>query len=109
MDEKPRDPSEPEPGHSSGETDAIPGITRRPGEGTTHALQSASQDFEQVVVHRILRNVGEGGMGVVYEAQQERPICRKMARKRNRLGMDTREMAARANTIRARIGLQPIR
>ena len=45
--------------------------------------------------YRILREIGVGGMGVVYEAEQEAPIRRRVALKLIKLGMDTREVLTR--------------
>jgi eukaryotic-like serine/threonine-protein kinase len=39
--------------------------------------------------------LGEGGMGVVYEAEQRHPIQRRVALKIVKLGMDTRQVIAR--------------
>src|SRR3982751_2715441 len=41
---------------------------------------------------RILENVGEGGMGIVYRAEQREPVRRIVALKVIKLGMDTREV-----------------
>ena len=45
--------------------------------------------------YHILRLVGEGGMGVVYEALQEEPVRRRVAVKAVKPGMDTRDVIAR--------------
>jgi len=45
--------------------------------------------------YRIVREIGSGGMGTVYEAEQETPVRRKVALKLIKLGMDTREVVAR--------------
>jgi serine/threonine protein kinase/tetratricopeptide (TPR) repeat protein len=45
--------------------------------------------------YRILRRVGEGGMGEVYEAEQTRPVRRKVAIKIVKWGMDTSQVVAR--------------
>src|SRR5690349_16316405 len=45
--------------------------------------------------YRIVRLLGEGGMGAVYLAQQQSPIRRQVALKVIKLGMDTREIVAR--------------
>ena len=45
--------------------------------------------------YRLARVLGEGGMGVVYEAEQQDPIRRRVALKIVRLGMDTRQIVSR--------------
>ena len=44
---------------------------------------------------RVVRLLGEGGMGMVYLAEQEQPIARQVALKIIKLGMDTRAVLAR--------------
>ena len=55
--------------------------------------------------YRILRPLGEGGMGVVYLAEQEGPIHRRVAVKVIKLGMDTREVVARFETERQMLAM----
>lgn len=45
--------------------------------------------------YRILSQIGEGGFGVVFLAEQERPVARRVALKIIKLGMDTRQVVAR--------------
>jgi tetratricopeptide (TPR) repeat protein len=45
--------------------------------------------------YRLLEKIGEGGMAVVYMAEQKRPIQRKVALKIIKLGMDTKQVIAR--------------
>src|SRR6185436_18411538 len=40
--------------------------------------------------YRILQQIGEGGCGVVYMAEQEEPVRRRVALKVIKLGMDTK-------------------
>src|SRR5262245_50922883 len=45
--------------------------------------------------YKLLQQIGEGGFGVVYMAEQQRPVRRKAALKIIKPGMDTREVIAR--------------
>ena len=45
--------------------------------------------------YKLLEQIGEGGMGVVYLAEQEEPVRRKVALKIIKLGMDTKQVIAR--------------
>jgi serine/threonine protein kinase len=45
--------------------------------------------------YKLLQKIGEGGMGVVYMAEQSVPIHRMVALKIIKLGMDTRQVVAR--------------
>ena len=45
--------------------------------------------------YKLLQEIGEGGMGVVYMAEQERPVARKVALKVIKLAMDTKQVVAR--------------
>ncbi len=45
--------------------------------------------------YKLLQQIGEGGFGVVWMAEQERPVRRRVALKIIKLGMDTREVIAR--------------
>jgi serine/threonine protein kinase/Tfp pilus assembly protein PilF len=54
-------------------------------------------EFDQSTIgpYRLLRTLGEGGMGVVFEAEQTGPVRRRVAVKILKLGMDTRAFVAR--------------
>ncbi len=45
--------------------------------------------------YKLLQQIGEGGMGVVFLAEQSRPVQRKVALKIIKPGMDTRQVIAR--------------
>ncbi|TAK97085.1 MAG: serine/threonine protein kinase, partial [Verrucomicrobia bacterium] len=49
----------------------------------------------QIAGYRLLQMMGEGGCGVVYMAEQEKPVRRRVALKVIKLGMDTKSVIAR--------------
>jgi len=55
--------------------------------------------------YRLIRRTGEGGGGVVYEAEQEEPIQRRVAVKVVRLGMNTESVVARFDIERQALAL----
>lgn len=70
-----------------------------PGAGLTLTIEVAPQKDEGAGTvigrYKLLQKIGEGGMGVVYMAEQTKPIQRKVALKIIKLGMDTRAVVAR--------------
>jgi hypothetical protein len=50
--------------------------------------------------YKLLQKIGEGGMGVVYMAEQRDPVSRRVALKVIKLGMDTKQVVARFETER---------
>jgi len=55
----------------------------------------AEQVGDTIGNYRLLRQIGEGGCGAVYLAEQLRPVQRRVALKVVKLGMDTREVITR--------------
>ena len=55
--------------------------------------------------YKLLEEIGEGGMGVVYMAEQQEPVRRKVALKIIKPGMDTREVIARFEAERQALAL----
>lgn len=55
--------------------------------------------------YKLLQCIGEGGFGVVYMAEQEEPVRRKVALKIIKLGMDTRQVVARFESERQALAL----
>src|SRR5262245_2095615 len=55
--------------------------------------------------YKLLQKIGEGGMGVVYMAEQREPVVRKVALKIIKLGMDTRQVVGRFEAERQALAL----
>ena len=70
-----------------------------------------SSDFEMqppgtmIGRYKLLEKIGEGGFGVVYMAEQQEPVQRKVALKIIKPGMDTREVIARFEAERQALAL----
>src|SRR5690606_27719609 len=62
-------------------------------------------DPEQIGPYRILQRLGEGGMGIVYAAEQRDPVRRKVAVKVLRSGHASREVLARFDAERHALSL----
>src|SRR5207249_6430774 len=60
---------------------------------------------DRVGRYRLLQEIGHGGCGVVYMAEQEEPVRRKVALKVIKLGMDTRQVVARFEAERQALAL----
>ncbi|MHC4510472.1 MAG: protein kinase domain-containing protein [Planctomycetota bacterium] len=55
--------------------------------------------------YELLELIGEGGMGLVYLAQQKEPVKRRVALKIVKLGMDTKQVVARFEAERQALAL----
>jgi non-specific serine/threonine protein kinase/serine/threonine-protein kinase len=55
--------------------------------------------------YKLLEQIGEGGFGIVYMAEQSRPVRRKVALKIIKPGMDTKEVVARFEAERQALAL----
>jgi eukaryotic-like serine/threonine-protein kinase len=55
--------------------------------------------------YKLLEQIGEGGCGVVYVAEQTEPVRRRVALKVIKLGMDTKQVVARFEAERQALAL----
>ena len=60
---------------------------------------------ETIGPYRILDVLGEGGMGIVYAAEQRSPVRRRVALKVIKVGMDTKEVLARFEAERQALAM----
>ncbi|PWU22157.1 MAG: hypothetical protein C5B50_00090 [Verrucomicrobia bacterium] len=69
------------------------------------ALGLAGNASDRIGPYKLLQQIGEGGYGVVYMAEQERPVRRRVALKVIKLGMDTKQVVARFEAERQALAL----
>lgn len=74
------------------------------GPGSTTRADD-SQLGSRIGRYRVLEKIGEGGFGVVYMAEQEEPVRRRVALKILKLGMDTRQIVARFEAERQALAM----
>ncbi|MFO1093254.1 MAG: serine/threonine-protein kinase [Planctomycetaceae bacterium] len=67
----------------------------------THLLRLGTR----IGPYKLLQEIGEGGMGVVYMADQEQPVRRRVALKVIKPGMDTRQVVARFEAERQALAM----
>src|SRR5207247_831603 len=76
---------------------------------TAHILQVfppiSERPGDKVGRYKLLQQIGEGGCGVVYMAEQTEPVQRRVALKIIKLGMDTKQVIARFEAERQALAL----
>ncbi|MCK4658395.1 MAG: serine/threonine protein kinase [Phycisphaerae bacterium] len=93
--------------------DADPGTTidspvLGSGFNVNQFADSATPEHERpqrIGSYRILDTLGEGGMGIVYLAEQTKPVRRRVALKLIKPGMDSREVIARFESERQALAM----
>jgi hypothetical protein len=68
-------------------------------------LPLTEQPGDKIGRYKLLQQIGEGGCGVVYMADQEEPVRRRVALKVIKLGMDTKQVIARFEAERQALAL----
>lgn len=71
----------------------------------TIGLTGATALHADIGPYKLIRQLGEGGMGVVYHAQQVSPIRREVALKIIKPGMDSKQVIARFESERQALAL----
>src|SRR5258708_4621827 len=77
----------------------VPGPTARP------SCSLAEKAGDRIGHYKLLQQIGEGGCGVVFMAEQEQPVRRRVALKVIKLGMDTKQVIARFEAERQALAL----
>src|ERR1051325_10814836 len=81
------------------------GLVEPAGAGTSNPASLSEQPGDRIGRYKLLQKIGEGGCGVVYMAEQEEPVRRRVALKVIKLGMDTRSVIARFEAERQALAL----
>ena len=72
----------------------------------THSMPGFSETIgSQIGPYKVLQEIGEGGMGTVYMAEQSRPVQRRVALKVIKAGMDSKEVVARFEAERQALAM----
>src|SRR5262245_60588898 len=83
--------------------------TETAGDASTDPLRADSVRSEGpgdiIGRYKLLQKIGEGGCGIVYMAEQEEPVRRRVALKVIKLGMDTKSVIARFEAERQALAL----
>jgi serine/threonine protein kinase/tetratricopeptide (TPR) repeat protein len=85
--------------------------TPTPGRESLRTIKLDLSDIKDEAVgqtigrYKLLQQIGEGGCGVVYMAEQQEPVSRRVALKVIKLGMDTKSVIARFEAERQALAL----
>jgi eukaryotic-like serine/threonine-protein kinase len=71
----------------------------------TVLLTLPEQPGSRIGRYKLLQQIGEGGFGTVWMAEQEQPVVRRVALKIIKLGMDTRQVIARFEAERQALAM----
>jgi eukaryotic-like serine/threonine-protein kinase len=88
----------------SGARGALSGTAVLPGASPLLAIVT-EKPGDRIGRYRLLQTIGEGGCGVVYMADQEEPVRRRVALKVIKLGMDTKGVIARFEAERQALAM----
>ena len=75
------------------------------GTSTVRSDGAQLQPGQRIGHYKILEQIGEGGFAIVYLAEQEKPIRRRVALKIIKLGMDTKQVIARFEAERQALAM----
>ena len=73
--------------------------------GAPESMPPLESSGTRIGRYKLLQKIGEGGCGVVYMAEQEEPVRRRVALKVIKLGMDTKSVIARFEAERQALAM----
>jgi hypothetical protein len=76
-----------------------------PSGGASSVAPVGEKTGDTIGRYKLLEKIGEGGFGVVFTAEQQKPVRRLVALKVIKLGMDTREVVARFEAERQALAM----
>jgi serine/threonine protein kinase len=83
-----------------------PGLSAPEDWNIGSSTQTAEEETGQRIgPYKLLQKIGEGGCGVVYMAEQDKPVRRRVALKIIKLGMDTKNVIARFEAERQALAM----
>ena len=98
--------------HLLAEQDVLGGFLETPAltphfgpHGTQVVAAVTEKPGDRIGRYKLLQMIGEGGCGVVYMAEQEEPVRRRVALKVIKLGMDTKSVIARFEAERQALAM----
>ena len=86
-------------------TEDVTPPAQNPEDQETESSAPSSIPQRHIGPYRILETLGEGGMGTVYLAEQQKPFRRRVALKVIKLGMDTEQVIARFESERQALAI----
>src|ERR1044071_5369377 len=69
------------------------------------SMPPAAKPGDKIGRYKLLQQIGEGGCGVVFMAEQQEPVHRRVALKIIKVGMDTRQVIARFEAERQALAM----
>src|SRR5579862_6408561 len=79
-----------------------PAMPPKPG---TILVAPTEREGSKIGRYKLLQQIGEGGCGIVYMAEQQEPVRRQVALKVIKLGMDTKSVIARFEAERQALAM----
>ena len=86
-------------------TDREPAATPKGTIIISAVIPSSEKPGDKIGRYKLLQEIGEGGMGTVWMAEQEEPVRRRVALKVIKLGMDTKQVIGRFEAERQALAL----